>query len=289
MELDESHLAPPKKEPPPNRYVEPKPEVLTPAKLGKLQVSTVEQDTKFVNMILFGDSGVGKTRLAGSASLVPEMSPVLILDIEGGVTSLAHLYPDVHTIRIKNFQDLADAYDTLFDGDHPYKTVVVDSLTEVQKFGMYHIMERTIAADGNRDPDLPGIGEWGKNTNQIEKFVRAFRDLPVNTIFTALKLEDRNPRTGVTTTLPSLSGKLARNVSALVDVVAYYYIKKLAEDDSFHRLLLTTKTEEIVAKDRSDNLPAVIIDPDMTILYNYITHKTKRNDPKTVSPEETNE
>jgi hypothetical protein len=276
---------------PPNRHVLPEPpkKVLTPANLGKLEVSTVAETSTFINVILYGDSGVGKTRLAGTASLVPEMSPVLFLDIEGGVKSLAHLYRDVHVIRIKTFDELQMAYNELFDGGHPYKTVVVDSLTEVQKFGMYHIMKNAVAADGNRDPDLPGIGEWGKNTNQVEKFVRAFRDLPLNTIFTALKMEDRNPRTGVTTTLPSLSGKLARNVSALVDVVGFFYVKKMPGEDEYFRLLLTQKTEEIVAKDRSDNLPAVVVDPTMQKLYDYITHKIPRDSDSTVKPEEVNE
>lgn len=260
--------------------------VLTPQTLGGLQVGTVDEQTNTVNMIIFGDSGVGKTRLCGSASLVPEMSPVLFLDIEGGVSSLKYLYPDISVIRILTFPQLQSVYDALFEGKHPYKTVIVDSLTETQKFGMYNIMERAQIKDPDRDPDLPGIGEWGKNTEQIRRFVRAFRDIPnVNTIFTALRMDDKN-KLGVTTTLPSLSGKLAREVSALVDEVLYMYVKNLG--GSYERLLLAQKTEEIVAKDRSDNLPAVVQAPTMQMLYDYITHRINREDTP-LSPETVNE
>lgn len=260
---------------------------LTPQSLGGLEVSTAQDAAEFINIILYGDSGVGKTRLAATAADVPEMSPVLFLDIEGGVKSIRHLYPDMAVIRITSFDKLQKAYDALFEGKHPFKTVVVDSITETQKFGMYGIMEKAVAKEPNRDPDLPGIGEWGKNTEQMRKFIRAFRDIPnVNTIFTALRMDDRNPRTGVTTTLPSLSGKLAKEVSALVDEVLYYYIK--AVDGQYKRLLLSAKTEEIVAKDRSDNLPTVVVDPTMQTLYNYITHKTSKT-PVEITPQEMNE
>jgi hypothetical protein len=260
---------------------------LTPQTLGGLQIRTVDEQVSNVNMIIFGDSGVGKTRLCGSACLVPEMSPVLFLDIEGGVSSLKYLYPDCKVIRILSFAQLQQVYDALFEGPHPFKTVIVDSLTETQKFGMYGIMERAKIKDPERDPDLPGIGEWGKNTEQIRRFVRAFRDLPnVNTIFTALRMDDRN-KLGVTTTLPSLSGKLAREVSALVDEVLYMYVKNLG--GSYERLILAQKTEEIVAKDRSDNLPAVLQAPTMQMLYDYITHRTLREDNEPPTPETVNE
>lgn len=262
-------------------------QVLTPQSLGGLEVSTVKDTATKVNMIIFGDSGVGKTRLAGTASLVPEMSPVLFLDIEGGVTSLRHLYPDIHVIRVTTFDQIQKAYNTLFEGKSPYKTVIIDSLTEAQKYSMYGVMKAAKLKDEERDPDLPGIGEWGKNTEQIRRLVRAYRDLPnINTIFTCTRTDDRDPRTGVTTILPNLSNKLAKEVAALVDEVLYYYVK--AVGDEYKRLLLTTKTEKVVAKDRSDNLPPLMEDPTMQQIYNYMTHRISR-DNKPVTPTETSE
>lgn len=260
--------------------------VLTPQSLGGLELSTVGKQANTINMIIYGDSSTGKTRLCGTASLVPEMSPILLLDIEGGCLSLKHLYPDVSVRRVTNFKQLQAIYDALFRGDHPFKTVVIDSLTETQKFGMYDIMERAVNKDSDRDPDLPGIGEWGKSSEQIRKFIRAFRDLPnINTIFTALRVDYKN-KLGVTTTLPDLPGKLAGQVPALVDEVLYMYVKNIG--GSYRRMVLCQKTEDIVAKDRSDNLPPVLQEADMQTLYNYLTHKIKKQD-DTVDPAKVNE
>jgi phage nucleotide-binding protein len=239
-------------------------EVLTPTSLGGLQISPVQQQMSFFNLLIYGDPGVGKTVLAGSAHIVAEMTPVLFLDIEGGTMSLRKKYPGVKVIRIEKFADLIRVWQALKDGKHNFKTVVVDSLTEAQKLGMYQIMAAAKLKDPERDPDLAGIGEWGKNTEQIRKLVRAFRDLPMNTIFTALAMQEQL-RSGGRRVKPSLSAKLSNEVAGFLDVVVYMYNK--TNDGKTERKLLTLATEEFVAKDRSDNLPPVVPDPDMKKLY----------------------
>lgn len=259
--------------------------VLQVGSLGGLQLSTVGDQATTINMIIFGDSGVGKTVLAASASLVPEMSPVLLIDVEGGILSLRHRYPKLAVRRVTSFVEIQTMYDALFKGGHPFKTVIIDSITETQKFGMYHIMERTVAKEPDRDPDLPGIGEWGKSSEQTRKLIRAWRDLPgVNTIFTALATDSKS-KMGVTTTLPDLPGKSAAQAPALVDEVLYMYVKEW--NGEYQRFLLGQKTERIVAKDRSDNLPGIMQEPTMQKLFDHMTHRIKREenttDPKKVS------
>jgi hypothetical protein len=138
---------------------------------------------------------------------------------------------------------------------------------------MYGVMKQLIEEEPTRDPDIPSLREWGKNIEQMRKFIRAFRDLPINTIFTALRMDDRNTKTGQVTTLPSLSGKLAREAAAFLDEVLYYYIKATTEEGVYERLLLTAKTEEVVAKDRSDALPMIVENPTMEYLFKTITHQ----------------
>lgn len=241
---------------------------LTAKELGGLQVQTVAEKLTYINMIIYGDPGAGKTVLAGSSDVVPELRPVLFIDVEGGTFSIRERYPDVEVVRVETWDDMQSIYDELFGGKTGYNTVVLDSLSEIQKFSMYTIMEFTVAKDPDRDPDVPSMREWGKNIEQIRKLVRAFRDLPMHTIFTALAKEDKDNKTGAVKTKPSLSGKLANEVAGFVDIVGYQYTKVM--EDEIRRFLLTATTEKYVAKDRSDKLPPTLEDPDMSSIYDFV-------------------
>jgi phage nucleotide-binding protein len=239
-------------------------EVLTTKTLGGLSVSAVEDLPSYINMLVYGDPGVGKTVLAGSASQVDQLGPVLYVDVEGGTLSLRERYPDVDVVRIKSFDDLGALFEALRKGDSGYKTIVLDSITEIQKFGMYSIMKRALQNDPDRDPDLPGIGEWGKNTEQMRRLIRAFRDLPMNCIFIALAAVDQDKK-GNKLIKPALSQKLSNEIAGFLDIVVYFYKKEV--EGAITRLLLTQGTDEVIAKDRTDRLPPVVEDPDMNKIY----------------------
>lgn len=246
-----------------------KEERLTPKTLGGLKVEAVADIEPSFNMLVYGEPGAGKTVLAGSADALPDLRPVVCIDVEGGSFSLRNTYPDVQIIRVTTWKQMQDVYDELYRMKHGYKTVIVDSLTEVQKFSMMQIMKDLVKDKPERDPDIASMQEWGKNIEQTRKFIRAFRDLPLNTIFTALAMGDKNPKTGKVLTLPSLSGKLAREAAGFVDIVAYMYVKMV--DGEPQRLLLTSQTEDIIAKDRSGRLPQVVQEPTMETIMNYVT------------------
>lgn len=257
--------------------------------LAGLKVMPVQKRDPFLNILIYGDSGIGKTTLAGSADAVPSMRPVLFVDIEGGTESLRHTYPEVEVVRATNWKEIQDLYHELDSGKYDYRTVVIDSLTEAQKFNMYDIMVLQGARKAERgeemDPDIPSMREWGKNTEQIRRFVRQFRDLPMNTLFTALVKTDKNARTGKITAKPSLSGKLADEVAAFLDVVLYYYVKQMGDDENSEqvRFLLTQKTEENIAKDRSGRLPLVVEQPTMQALYDIMYATNIQKDGKKVN------
>ena len=219
------------------------------------------------NILIYGESGVGKTVLSGSASIVKDMDPVLFIDVEGGTLSLKEFYPDCKVIRVKSWVELQRVADEFLKGKAPFKTVVIDSLTEIQKLSMSDIMKKAVREDPTKDPDMPGIREWGKNAEQTRRFIRAFRDLPVNTIFTALASVDKDDK-GRQVTRPMMNGKIAGELPGLVDIVLFTYVKQQGDDHK--RLLLTTNTNNVMAKDRSNKLPAVMQNPTMQDIYGRI-------------------
>lgn len=239
--------------------------------LGGLEIKQVQEKSPFFNLMIYGESGTGKTVLAGSASVVPQMSPVIYMDMEGGTESLRSTFPDVDVVSVKTAKDMDRFYQALKNDKHPYKTVVLDSESEIQQFFMDDIMQ--IAVDGNdkMEIDVPSQREWGKNLHALRKHVRQFRDLPMNTIFLALSKDERNDKTGKTKTMPGLSGKMSKEFASLIDVVCYYYLKEVKGEDVPRRLLLTTATETIIAKDRSGNLPLIMDGPTMQSIYALMT------------------
>jgi hypothetical protein len=88
--------------------------------------------------------------------------------------------------------------------------------------------------------------------------------------------------TGKVSKSPDLPGKLARQIAGFFDVVLYMYVKEVASPDGNNadgtpktkmvekRLLLSSASELIIAKDRSDKLPPIIQDITMKSIYNTI-------------------
>lgn len=241
---------------------------LTETTLGGLTVTPVTEMVTYINILIYGDPGAGKTVLAGSADAVPEMRPVLFIDIEGGTLSLRKRAPDVHVVRIQNWKEFADLYNGLLQEDHGYRTVVLDSLTEIQKFHMYNVMQNVVIKDSERDPDVPSMREWGKNIEVMRKTVRGFRDLPMHTVFTALAKADKDGNSGKIVTKPYMSGKLANEVAGFVDIVGFLYTK--VSGGEIQRNLLFAATDRQVAKDRTDSLPSVLESPTMEAIFGHV-------------------
>lgn len=241
------------------------------ATIAGLQIQRVRETTPYCNMLVYGEPGSGKTTLAGSADAVPEMRKVLFVDVEGGTLSLRTRYPEVEMVRVKSWQDMQSVYNELYVGNHGFSTIVVDSLTECQKMSMDKILKAKV--DEYEEPsDVPGIREWSINIEQIRKFVRMFRDLPVNTIFTALSKSDKNMKTGAIKRKPSLSGKVADEVAGFLDIVTYLYMKEIEGVNT--RVLLCGQTEDVVAKDRTDKLPLTLQNPTMSEIWKAIREGT---------------
>jgi phage nucleotide-binding protein len=254
-------------------------EVITPRRLAGLRIVKAADRPSYINMLIYGNSGMGKTRLGGSADSVPDMRKVLVIDVEGGTLTLTHSNPHVDIVRVETWAEVQAVYDELYAGNTGYNTCVIDSLTEVQKFNMYTIMKDVKLAHPERSEDVPSMREWGVNLEQMRKFVRAFRDLPMNVIFTALAREEKNQKTGMIHKKPSLSGKLADEVAAFLDIVCYMYVKEI--DGEMRRMLLTTSTDEYVAKDRTGKLPLVIQNPTMLEIYKHMETTTPETNTNT--------
>lgn len=261
-------------------------------------------DLGYINMLIYGPFGSGKTILAASAELCDETSHALVADAEGGFKSVRDFGYRVDSFKINTFKAFNGLYEfarthaklrdiyKVTDPDSKehkeaatklitleawlkkkpvesittptlYNTMIVDSLTEVQKYAMYHILGvdiNVVALD--HDVSIPKIQDWGKNAEMLRMLVRAFRDLDMHTIFTALDHTDKDESDGKIMVAPSLPGKLSKEIPAFVDIVGYMHVvpNKLKPDQP-QRMLQVQPMGKYNAKSRYKALGTYIEDP----------------------------
>lgn len=216
----------------------------------ELGVKPPDELVSWLNVLIYGEPGVGKTWLAGTAEDDKATSPVLFLDVEGGVTTLRKR-KNLDVVAVRSIDQIVKVHASLRKDPDYYKTVVVDSLTELQKLDMREIMREASARNPNQDEDVPSMREWGKSGERIRRIVRAYRDLPMNTIFTAHTIVDKDAN-NATNYAPSLPGKLRAELPGFLDIVGYMYT--FIEDGVTIRRVQFAKTKTVIAKDRTDEL-----------------------------------
>src|SRR5438309_10675944 len=75
------------------------------------------------NILIYGDSGVGKTRLAASAP------KVLMLDVNDKGHDSVRRDIDPDFIQVEYWQEVNDIYWYLQEGDHDYASVTIDTIS----------------------------------------------------------------------------------------------------------------------------------------------------------------
>lgn len=214
--------------------------------------STKDMALDYAKVVLYGPPGSGKTTMGAT------FPSVLFLSAESGLLSIRDRAIDVWTIN--EWEDLEEAFAYLRKGDHTYKSVVIDSLTEVQKKLAEYIV-RKFPAKRRDYEDLMSQSDWGYAIDKLRKMCRAFRDLPLNVVFIALDQTEVSDGTE-TVTKPALSGKtMAAELLGWVDAAIYCPGPVKDEDGNAHYVGQTVPAKGRMAKLRVPagvNPPSVI-------------------------------
>lgn len=170
------------------------------------KIRPLQEDLIHVNIMVYADSGTGKTVFGGSDDRVLFIAPE-----DSGTISAKRHGSKADKWPVKSWNDLLEAYEYLYEqieenGSLPYDWIVIDSLTEMQYMAMQHVLKMAVEDKPNRDPDVPEIQDWQRYYIVFEKMIRAFNDLQVNVLYTALarKVEDAE---GEDFYVPDIQGK----------------------------------------------------------------------------------
>lgn len=222
-----------------------------------------------LKILIYGESGTGKTSLAKTIG-----EPCIIISAEAGLLPLRSSKIDVidltrddegvlipKELRVKK---LGEAYKFLMTPEamRKYKWVFIDSLSELSQ----NLVEQLQTEFPERRDALVLYGELSKRTRSI---VKSFRDLPgYNVVMTALSEVDKD-ESGIRVIQPVMIGKFANQLPALMDEVFYLHVEKDEETGETRRVLVTQKSDRLVAKDRSGSLSKT--EPaDLSVIYKKI-------------------
>jgi len=218
-----------------------------------------------LSVLVHGHAKVGKTTFANTAPY-----PRLLLDVEAASRFLqcekVYWDPmvdappeadgtwDTCIVRVTDFTTALKAYEWLKSGKHPFKSVILDSISELQ------VKAQELVAGRNQMKTQ----DWGTLLAKMAFFARDLRDLTVQ----------KNPLEAVVVTAmsrevegvlkPYLQGQIASQVAYWFDVTSYIFLDQVQDEAGnwvVVRKLLTDKNPSFEAGNRVPGLPIIIENP----------------------------
>jgi hypothetical protein len=167
----------------------------------------------------------------------------------------------------------------------PYKTVVVDGVTDLQRYSFSMVTGNTKVGPGDI-PAATQIQHYGSVLAQMTAFARMFFALPMHVIVTALEREDRDDGTGQIMYKPLLLGQSAAEVAAYAYVVARMVHRGRLETRTLREMgdainaksvavALFAPAGKYYAKDQTGRLGEYMVDATMTKILDKVFPKDK--------------
>lgn len=220
--------------------------------------SGVDMTDRSLTILIHGHSKSGKSSLAVTCP-----TPRLYMDVESASRFLSvkpvlwdpSTQPpptpsdewDTAVVPTRDWGTVERAYQWLASGKHPFRSLVVDSISELQ--------QRYIESQVGRQQ--PTMQVWGSTYRAVTGLVRDLRDL---TMHPTLPLE-AIVLTAMTRQIdgvyrPWCQGQLATVLPYLLDITAYLWVEQVADpltgEAAEVRKLLTRRTDQFEAGERVD-------------------------------------
>jgi len=226
-----------------------------------------------LSLLIHGPSKHGKTTFAVTTSPAPR----LILDVESASRFLpvrkvqwnpvSQAPPefdgtwDTAVVAVHDFNTALKAYDWLKSGKHPFKSVILDSISELQVKAQESVNGR----------DRMQTQHWGELLSKVSFFGRDLRDLtthPTNPVEAVVITAMTKDKDGVQA--PALQGQIADQVPYWYDVTGYFYRNQVIDPETSQpvdqRHLYIGSNPMFVSGTRAPGLPEDIVNPNIETL-----------------------
>lgn len=174
------------------------------------EIITLNEMDEYVNLLVYGDSGVGKTVLGGSHPRALFIAPE-----DDGTISAKRQGSQAMKFTIDSFNDIDSVYGRLEEDFSEngagvirknFDVIVIDSITHMQRLVMRQVLDDAVEDNEDRDPDIPQMQDWQKYQNMFLRFVQAFNDLPIHVLWTSLSRAEEDEE-GNDFLVPDIQGK----------------------------------------------------------------------------------
>lgn len=185
------------------------------------------ETTRAMSIIVHGESKAGKSTFGNTT-----VAPRLILDGEMAYRFLTGTKtfwdptreePPVYDgtwesciVLVRDYMSMQKAYEWLNSGQHPFRSVTIDSISEIQSR-----FKDDLTAAGKMSQQL-----WGDLLHEMDKLVRGFRDLtehpthPIEQVVLTAMTQLKNNKYR-----PYVQGQLQVKLPYFMDVIGYLYVE----------------------------------------------------------------
>jgi len=183
------------------------------------RIVPIRESSEWVSLVVYGRSGTGKTTFIGT---LPK--PLLVLDINDRGTISIKAQPDTYVMEVTSWDEIEEVYWYLQSGNHPFKSVALDTVTQLQDLAI-----AKISGDDGGVMSLSRRG-WGEVAGLMRTWILNYRDLPLHKGFICQdritgddsdEMEMITPEVG-----PAVSPSVAKTLTAAVDVVGHTFIRE---------------------------------------------------------------
>lgn len=224
--------------------------------------------------LLYGESGIGKTFLSATAP-----RPLVLLTEVNGQASIMHSNPDADLIHIESAAMLGQVLKDIDENAEnwsDYDTIVIDSLTEVQR-----LIKDKITNQGRSPMRLQ---DWGTMADNMRALIRRIRGITTHNVVCICLLESQiEEDTGIRHIRPAFEGKkTSGEIAQYFNFVGFLHsamVEVTQKDGSTkkqtERRLMVEGPSRVLCKPTYP-LEGVIVNPNLTDLFNTIQNPPKR-------------
>lgn len=226
-------------------------------KLGGLQV------------LVYGDTGVGKTTFAASAYRHPALRKVGILDTDGGLTSISHWNdPNLMFATVDGTASIEEVAMGAISNKPPFdefNTWVVDSVSKWVTDDMREISEREFIRNPSRrgnSIDTVQIQDYKEMTARISRLSDGLKASRRNVIFTAAMADIgvTPEHVNFTERRPHMPNAIWKSVAHMMDCIWWIYRRPNGGIYALTRSVVLPNGGIVVAKTRNEKFAQALLE-----------------------------